>query len=518
MKRRTFLKTAAAGAGYMLSRPMQAGRLSGRVRADASKLASSLDRRIYGQNLEFVGRIMEGGIIAEPGSQAPVYGNGFRADVRSALKEMGVTHLRWPGGCFADAYDWREGVGPVRKRGKNRMWGKPMFKMVSRFFGESELEWGTEVNNKFGTPEFIEFCKWMGAEPSLTASMEPEGPEQAGAWVAYVRENFGSGSVPVWSVGNEQWNPLEHNSNYSKPERYVKRFHDWAKAMRAADPAIKLVASGGDEQGYAGWNRVLLEGIGREMDYISCHVYVPADFLARAIPKDESAYLALAAAYLYLEDTLTRGRESMTAVLGAPVPVALDEWNLLATTVSFIRPENHLREAVAAAGMIHAILRHADLVRMADQFSAINSAAASVVTDRDRMIRTPMFHVLRLYATKSRESVAPAVVDSPSFYTAKLAKLPARTRAPFLDASLTVGSGRATMFLINRHPRDEMMVEIEVEGIKPGTDAVFEVVSGPDFMSENTWARPETVIAKSKPMKWPERILLPAVSVSALST
>lgn len=517
MKRRTFIKSAAAGACYLVSRPVRAGQLSGRVQGDTAKVSDSLDRRIYGQNLEFVGRIMEGGIIAEPGSQAAVYGPGFRADVRAALKDMGVTHLRWPGGCFADAYNWRDGVGPIRGRRKNPMWDRPLFRGITRLYGETGLKWGTEVNHEFGTPEFIEFCRWVGAEPSLTASLGPDSPEPAAEWVAYVREKFGSGTVPVWSVGNEQWNPLEHNGCVFRPERYVKRFRRWAKAMRAADPAIKLAASGGDEQSYAGWNRALIEGIGRDMDYLSCHVYVPADWLARAIPLDEPTYLALASAYLYLEESLDRGEDSMAAILGEPVPVSLDEWNLLATTLSFIRPENRLREAVAAAGMIHAIHRHAGLVRLADQFSAVNSAAPAVVTDRDRMLMTPMFHVLRLYAAKSEASVAPVVVSSPSFSTTRLAKLPARAQVPFLDASLTIGTDRAALFLINRHPREGMMVELEIEGLRPGTEARFELVSGPEFMSENTWTAPETITAKVKPMAWPERLLLPPCSVSALS-
>jgi alpha-L-arabinofuranosidase len=518
MKRRTFLKTAAAGACYAAARPIQSSQLTGRVRADVSKLTASIDRRIYGQNLEFVARVMEGGIIAEPGSQALTYGNGFRADVRDALKQMGVARFRWPGGCFADAYDWRDGVGPTRLRKKNRMWDQPHIKAFEHLLGETKLTWGTDVNNNFGTPEFMAFCKGMGAEPSLTASMEPEGPEQAAAWVAYVRENFGSGAVPVWAVGNEQWNNFEHNTNANKPGRYVKRYLEWARAMRAADPAIKLVASGGDEQLYADWNRKLLEGIGREMDYLSCHVYAPNYIMKNSIPRDEAAYLALAGAYLYLEETLTRERETINSILGTPIPVALDEWNVLGTTVSFFRPDARHREAMAAAGMIHAIHRHADLVRIADQFAAVNSGAPELITDRDHMVRTPMFHVFKLYAAKTRESVAKSSVESPGFSTVKMAKLPARQSVPFLDASLTVGSGRETLFLINRHPREEMSVEIEIEGIKPGSDAQFEVVAGPDFMSENTFDRPDTVTSRVKTMKWPERIELPPLSVSALST
>ncbi len=223
MDRRVFLGTAtsgAVGAAVCLSRTAGAsGRLRAKVTGDASKVTASLDPRIYGQNLEFMGRQFEGGILAEEGSEAPVYGPGLRRDVRDALKDLRPRRLRWPGGCFADAYDWRDGVGPNRPKHANPFWGSPVFDLAKFAAGEYKTRVGPPMDNRFGTHEFIDYCRELGAEPSITASMGPKDPDEAAAWVAYVRDEFGADSGPVWSAGNEQWNPPEPNGCNLRPER-----------------------------------------------------------------------------------------------------------------------------------------------------------------------------------------------------------------------------------------------------------------------------------------------------------
>ncbi len=519
MDRRDFIFTTSTAACGILARPLFAADNMARIQGDIGKSGAYLDRRIYGQNLEVMGRQFEGGIIAEQGSRAPQYGSGFRADVRDALKELGITHLRWPGGCFADAYNWRDGIGESRPSYPNPMWGGSMFRMYSLALTGRSIPFGGMVDNRFGTHEFMEYCRELGAEPSITASLGPETPDEAAAWVAYVRDNFGADAVPVWSVGNEQWNPLERNGCFLKPERYVGRFHEWAGSMRRENPSIRLVASGGDEVTQAGWNRAIVEGIGSEMDYISYHSYLPyPGFTSANIPKTESAYLALMAAYIHIDEMLDCGAESTAAVLGKPVPVSLDEWNILGAAMKFIMPHKSLREAVAAAGVIHAIHRHADLVRLADMFAAVNAGAPPVITDRDNMARTPMYHVLRLYSKHSLSNVSPVKITSPLFSSPRLGSLPARQNVPFIDASLTTDGGKASLFLINRHPRDNMEVKVEIEGIKPGTDAIQDVVTGPSIMSSNPTGGEETVKPLSKRIDWPEKLALPPCSVSVLAT
>ncbi len=518
MNRRNFVGALAGGSIALMVDSSQAAGITARVIGDATKTIASLDRRVYGQNLEFMGRQFKGGIIAAEGSRAPTFGNGFREDVRDALAQLGVTHLRWPGGCFADAYNWRDGIGPDRPGHMNPMWGQAHVRAAFLALGETKTPVVSYLDNLFGTLEFMEYARALGAEPSLTASMEADEPDEAAAWVAFIKEEYGAGSVPVWSVGNEQWNPLEHNGCFMRPGRYVKRYLKWAQAMRRADAKIELVASGGDELGMADWNRTLLAGIGREMDYFSTHIYVPLLFLARDVPDDESTYLTMAASYRYVEASLERLVDSMHGVLGEAIPISFDEWNVLATARNFIAPKTSMREAIGAAGIIHAIHRHAEHVRLADQFALVNAAAPAVVTDRDGLARTPMYHVMRLYSHHSRAHMAEVAVDSPSFGSPKLSRVRAYEDTPYVDASLTVEGGRASLFLINRHPREEIEVAIEVEGVAPGADAALEVVSGPaSFRSKNRIGADEKVVTARSEVAMPERIKLPCCSVSVVS-
>ncbi|HUT52227.1 MAG TPA: alpha-L-arabinofuranosidase C-terminal domain-containing protein [bacterium] len=503
-RRKFFAATAAAGLAWS-ARAGAGGRA--RVRGDAGKGGAAIDRRIYGQNFEFMGRQFEGGIMDQ---------EGIRADVRDAIAELGVTHLRWPGGCFADAYDWRDGVGGQRPSYKNPMWDQPVLNLGFKALGAS-IPPGPFHDNRFGTDEFIEYCQAVGAEPSLTASMGTQGPEPAADWVAYVREKFGPRSVPVWSVGNEQWNPLENNGCYRRPKRYVRRFAQWAEAMRAQNPEIELAASGANELSNPGWNRTLIEGLGREADYFSTHIYVPFLGLARGVPDDVKTYLGFAAANLYMEESLDRLTETMVKILGEPVPIAFDEWNLLASARFFLDPHLSLREAIGAACVLHSIHRRTRVVKIADMFAAVNAGSPEIITGKNGLARTPMFHALKLYSDHTLKNAVPLSVSGPSFSTSKLGLLPARKSVPVLEASLTTDQANAALFLVNRSPDGPLEVELEIEGIKIGDEATVKTVTGPSFSSQNPIGGKEQVSTISQATAWPAAISLPPHSITLLT-
>ena len=176
-----------------------------------------------------MGRQVLGGLVAEPGSKAPQDSRGFRLDVLEAIKDLNPPLLRWPGGCFADSYHWSDGIGPHRPRIPNRMWGRLLIRMM---FGNPPFALGPEEDNRFGTDEFMDLCRSVGAEPSITANLGANDPEEASGWVAYIRDRYGAGAVPTWGVGNEQWNIIEPGGCASRPRKYVERFHRFSGAMR----------------------------------------------------------------------------------------------------------------------------------------------------------------------------------------------------------------------------------------------------------------------------------------------
>ena len=272
------------------------------IKIKPNVLIESIDPRIYGQNIEHMGRQVLGGLVAESSSKAPQDERGFRLDVLDSIKNLNPPLLRWPGGCYADSYHWSDGIGPVRPKVPNRMWGGLL---IGRIFGNPPFPLGPMEDNRFGTDEFMDLCRNVGAEPSITASLGKNDPEEASAWVAYIRDKYGAGAVPTWSVGNEQWNIIEPGGCVSRPRKYVERFHRFAKAMRSANPAIKLVASGGDAFTLPGWNDEIIRGIGESMDFLSMHLYMPAWIPLRSHVGDSPGdYYAIAAAGLALEEQI----------------------------------------------------------------------------------------------------------------------------------------------------------------------------------------------------------------------
>ena len=169
------------------------------VQADA--VLDPIDPRIYGQNIEHMGRQVLGGLVAESGSTAPHDGRGFRLDALEAIRNLRPTLLRWPGGCFADSYHWKDGIGTNRPTVPNRMWGGFL---IGKVFGSPPFPLGPLEDNRFGTDEFMALCRVVGAEPSLTASLGGDDQQDAADWVAYLQDRYGAGAVPAWSVGNEQ--------------------------------------------------------------------------------------------------------------------------------------------------------------------------------------------------------------------------------------------------------------------------------------------------------------------------
>lgn len=483
-----------------------------RVRADA--VLDAVDPRIYGQNIEHMGRQVLGGLVAEPGTAAARDDRGFRRDVREAILELRPSLLRWPGGCFADSYHWRDGVGASRPTVPNRMWGRFL---IGKIFGSPPFPLGPLEDNRFGTDEFMELCRAAGAEPSLTASLGADDPQEAADWVAYVRERHGAGAVPTWSVGNEQWNVIEPNGCANRPARYVDRFHRFAGAMRAADPRIQLVASGGDAFTLPRWNEEVISGIGAAMDLFSMHLYLPAWIPLRSrVPDSPGAYHAIAASGHYLEEQILRIEETAERLIGRPLPIAFDEWNILGPLRRFTDPYRSLREAVGVAGILHAFHRQARFVKTAAMFAMINAAAPPILTTRDAVVRTPIHHVLRMYRQLTGSTRVRAETECPAVDVPALLNLPPRKAVPLLDVSVTRDKDRLTIFVINRDAKDHQDTRVEVAGIgSPGRARVHRIAAS-GYAAENTVDRPEAVVERIDEIEWTGSFRFPLCSVTAI--
>jgi alpha-N-arabinofuranosidase len=483
-----------------------------RVQADAP--LDAIDPRMYGQNIEHMGRQVLGGLVAEPGSAAPQDERGFRRDVRESILDLRPALLRWPGGCFADSYHWKDGIGAHRPTVANRMWGRFL---IGRIFGNPPFPLGPLEDNRFGTDEFMALCRAAGAEPSLTASLGADDPQEAADWVAYVREHPGAGAVPTWSVGNEQWNIIEPNGCANRPRKYVDRFLRFAEAMRAADPRIGLVASGGDAFTLPRWNEEVIRGIGSAMDLLSMHLYLPAWVPLRSHVGDSpGAYRAIAASGLFLEEQILRVEETAERLVGRTLPIAFDEWNILGPLRRFTDPYRSLREAIGIAGILHAFHRQARHVKTAAMFAMISSAAPPILTTRDTLVRTPVHHVLRMYRRLTGAARLPAETRCPTVDVPALLNLPPRKAVPVLDVSATGDGARVTLFVVNRDAVQPLAARVDVAGVRaPGRARVHRIAAG-GCSAENTLNDPQAVTERAGEIDWKGSLSFPPCSVTAV--
>lgn len=394
--------------------------------------------------------------------------HGFRTDVIAALKELKVSVIRWPGGCFVDGYHWQKGVG------KNR-----------ESYGE--FRWGVIEPNAFGTDEFIELCRRVGAEPYICFNGEAPLQENLD-WVSYCNATEGKFAemrkanghnqpyaVKIWSVGNERYD-----------KDYIRQVRDTAKALKAVSPDI-LITCPGSQSGKE-IDRYLLEQAGEYLDYVSAHEY----WLDRGDQLPRYDYLTAIGKSEMPDRYLTALSKSLGDSGRSRIKVAFDEWNLrawqhpgfprnqvgdhsapgLRELVERRRKHNDqadqytMADAIFTASFLNACLRHPQLVTMANIAPLVNTRGPLFVHP-DGIVKRTHFHALAMYANLLQERVATVHVMSGSLKG---------TAVSTIDAVATVDeSGENwSVSLINRHPSDSVsctlkMNEMSLDGTYKAT-------------------------------------------------
>jgi len=299
----------------------QEAALRARIKIDSDRRIGEIDRKIYGNFAEHLGRCIYGGIFEEGSPLADK--DGYRRDVKEAVDRLKVPILRWPGGNFSSGYHWLDGIGPRDSRP-----------------GRLELAWRTTESNRFGTHEFLDYTEMMGIDPYICLNLGTGTWDEAKFWVEYTNVPGGTyysdlrkkngrekpWNVKYWSLGNEMDGPWQ--MGHRNAEDYSKFALEAAKLMKWTDPGIKLVAAGSSNFGsgadWVSWNRTVLNALKNQIDYISVHTYVGNsandyyDFVASAREVQERTKV--------LEGTI---REALvTAPRDKHIYIAWDEWNV----------------------------------------------------------------------------------------------------------------------------------------------------------------------------------------------
>jgi alpha-N-arabinofuranosidase len=444
-----------------------------------------IDRHIFGQFAEHLGRGIYEGIWVGPGSSIPNT-RGIRNDVVAALKALQVPVVRWPGGCFADEYHWRKGIGEAAKRPTtlNPNWG------------------GVLEPNSFGTHEFFDFAQQIGAEAYVSVNVGSSSPQEASDWLEYMTADKASTlslerqangraipfKVPFLGIGNESWGC----GGTMTPEYYLSQLKIYSRYARNYDSqqTMQRIAVGPDSADGSYLESVMQawqsKGWSWGIEGISLHYYTvgkwPPAFKATGF--DLADYASLIHETLRMEDLVRQHSATMDKYdPQKKISLVVDEWgSWLAPTpgsqAGFLEQQNSQRDAIIAALNINIFARHAERVRMANIAQMINVLQAMILTDKDRMILTPTYHVFKMYVPFQDAMFVPVAVSAQSFQVGDLT-------LPRIDAvAARSKSGQLWLAITNVDPNRPARVELTNPAIKSATG---EILSSPKMDSVNTF-------------------------------
>ncbi len=456
----------------------------------------TINRNIFGQFTEHLGRGIYEGIWVGPHSSIPNT-RGIRNDVVAALKALHVPNVRWPGGCFADEYHWRKGIGPASRRPAtvNSNWG------------------GVIEPNTFGTHEFMDFLQQIGAEAYISVNVGSGTVQEAADWLEYMTASQPTGlaseraanghpapyKVAFVGLGNESWGC----GGAMSPEYYLsqlKIFSHYVRSYNAGQPIRKIAvgADGGDtaytETIMKAWQSHVWSW---DIDGLSLHYYTvgkwPPSYKATGF--GEAEYAALLKETLRMEDLIRLQGAIMDKYdPQKKVSLAVDEWGswlapTQGTNPGFLEQQNSQRDAVIAALTIDNFARHADRVRLANIAQMINVLQAMILTDGSKMILTPTYHVFRMYVPFHDATSVPVSFD-PGAYTYGNINMPRVDAIAARDAD-----GKLWVAVTNIDPARPVNVEIVSDQGKVAA-ASGQTLTAPKIDSVNTFDAPATVEPK----------------------
>jgi alpha-N-arabinofuranosidase len=470
---------------------------------DASKAGAKINRNIFGQFAEHLGHGVYEGIWVGPDSKIPNT-RGIRNDVVAALKALKVPNVRWPGGCFADEYHWRNGIGPQRGVTLNSNWG------------------GVIDPNTFGTHEFMDFIDQIGSEAYVSVNVGSGTPREAADWLEYMtaaqpttlaKERAANGhpapyKVGYLGIGNESW---DCGGNMT-PDYYLDQLKIYSRFVRNLNPAqqndkqpmLKIaVGPGGGEARWTDWTETIMKAYQQhtwswEMNGLSLHSYTVINWQNKfaSVGFGENEYAKFLKATLEMDDLIKKHSAIMdTYDPDKKVALVVDEWGawyapLPGSNPGFLVQQNSLRDAVLAALNLNIFARHADRVRMANIAQMINVLQAMIITDKEKMVLTPTYYVYKMYLPFQDATFMPVTFNAGT-YTHDNISLP---RIDAIAAKDT--AGKLWLEITNVDPNQAAEIDVNLAGIT-AKSASGQTLTAPKVDSVNTFDAPDTVVPKA---------------------
>ena len=451
-----------------------------------------ISRHIYGHFSEHLGRCIYGGYWVGEDSPIPNV-RGIRKDVVAALKKIKIPNLRWPGGCFADEYHWKDGIGPRAERPK----------MINTHWG------GVTEDNSFGTHEFLDLCEQLSdpsgprCEPYICGNVGSGTVQELSQWVEYC--NFDGVSpmadtrkkngrekpwqVQFWGIGNESWGcggnmtPEFYADNYRRYATYVRKY---------GNVSPYKIACGSHDTNYD-WTRVVMEKTcgerGNSLDGLSLHYYtVPGEWAHKgsATNFSEDEWL-ITMRKAYFMDELVRKHGAIMDEFDPKQKVSLvvDEWGTWfdvepGTNPGFLYQQNSLRDALVAAVHFNIFNNYAERIGMANIAQTINVLQSVILTEGAKMLLTPTYHAFDMYKVHHDAVKLPVHVESDGC-SLGFGSIPAVSASASED-----DQGKVHVSLTNIDPKNEQAVRLEFRGLSPRVTS-GQIITSPNMGDHNTF-------------------------------
>ncbi len=485
------------------------------VHTDSAKY--TINKNIYGHFAEHLGNCIYNGFYVGDTSEIPNI-NGVRKDIIEALKKLKIPNLRWPGGCFADTYHWKDGIGPKDKRPS----------MVNKWWG------GVTEDNSFGTHDFLNMCELLGADPYLSGNVGSGTVQELADWVQYTNFNGRSPmsdlrkqngrdhpwKVRLWGIGNEAWGcggnmtPEYYAGEYRKYATFISDWENTGGLMR--------IASGASDADYH-WTETLMKNIPLHMlGGVAMHHYSVLEWSKKgaAVDFSEAQYFGIMKQALLMDELVTKHAAIMDKYdPQQKVALVVDEWGgwydvEAGTNPGFLYQQNTIRDAMIAGVTLNIFNNHASRVRMANLAQCVNVLQAVILTNKEKMILTPTYHVMEMYNVHQGATLLPISVSG-SDYILEGQKLPALSASASRDSN-----GVIHISLVNIDPAHPQKITVNLD-VKKISSVTGRALSSKKLQDHNSFEEPE----KIKPVVFKDvvinknalNITLPPASVVVLT-